>query len=184
MYLSTLTSQQDDSHQNIACCFLVFSQHCRFLSHVLDNILCCFCSVYIVLRFLCLTTFLSWSFSPYCFSSFYFTSLFSFLHYVVTPGLHPSTVFCFYFFSFTFLFCSYHVSQHTSFPGFLSSALTHSLTALPVSALAYSFFVHSFKLLIPLFCPSVLSLRWRTQGVGVGGSRLQPPPSLQNRNLK
>ena len=76
--------------------------------------------------------------------SFYFTLLFSILHYVETPGLHPSTVFCFYFFSFNFLIPIMHHSTFF-FLDFCPLPL-YSFTPLPFSCLVCSFFVHSFKL--------------------------------------
>jgi hypothetical protein len=94
----------------------------------------------------------------------------------------PSSQYCFLFFTFSHslsLFYSYRASQHISSPGFLPSAFIF-FTPLPLSALAYSFLVQSYKLVIPSFCPSPLSLQRRTQDGGCQAAGSLPKP--QNRN--
>jgi hypothetical protein len=67
--------------------------------------------------------------------------LFSFLHYFVTPGLHPSTVFCLYFFSFTF------------FVLFLSCNTAHFFPWISVLCRCIPLFLfHSLPLLIHFLC--------------------------------
>jgi hypothetical protein len=115
------------------------------------------------------------NFSPSHFSSFYFTSLFSFLHYVITPGLRPSTVFCFYFLSFTFLFYFVRASQHISFPGFLSSALIFLYSSSTVCRCLFIFCAF-IQTSLSSYSPSLLPLQWRTRGGGCRAAAPTPKP--------